>query len=125
MNYSALQQMIQHFWRGGYALGLSFWVFGAAGSLVISGLMATVLLLDDDPSLLLILVFSGLSAVYQVWASVGIWRSAAKYPGSALHAHGARAIVVVNALYSAALLLLMINMLLLGAAVLINPPFIK
>ncbi|TAG26037.1 MAG: hypothetical protein EAZ37_10375 [Burkholderiales bacterium] len=117
--------MIRHFWHGGYSLGASFWLMGVVGSVALAGILAAVLFSLDDPSLLLILAMSVLSMAYNAWIVVGIWRSAGSYSGRQSYAYAARALMAVFAIYSVASLMLMFYMLLLGGAVMLNPPFIK
>jgi hypothetical protein len=117
--------MILHLWRGGYSLGMSFWAFGIVGLLLINSLIAGLFKLIDDPSLFLVLAMGALGLAYQVWVTVGIWRSAGKHPGMGLYAFGARMAIVILGVYSIALLSLATMMLMLGGAVLLNPPFIK
>jgi hypothetical protein len=125
VNAAALKPMILHFWRGRYSLGLSFWVFGIVGIVLINSLIAGLFKFIDDPPLLLVFAMGAAGWAYQVWATVGIWRSAGKHHGLALHAYGARIFIVIFGIYSIALLALATMMLVLGGAVLLNPPFIK
>ncbi len=125
MNPSSIALMIRHFWQGGYSLGASFWMIGILGSLLITTAIAGLLSLPDEPPLPLVLAMGALGALYNGWIVVGIWRSAGKYQGPTGYAHAARTFIVMYAIYSLATLALILFMLMLGGAVMLNPPFIK
>jgi hypothetical protein len=125
MNLIALKQLVLHLWRGRYSLGLSFWAFGIVGIVLINILIAGLFALTDAPPLLMIFAMGAVGWAYQVWVTVGIWRSAGRYSGLALHAYSARIVMVIFSVYSIALLMLTLMLLMLGGAVLLNPPFIK
>jgi hypothetical protein len=89
---------IAKFWKGEIPLGRSFWLFGAGGFLLIC--VATLFLkpVTLDPNalvvglagvrLIYVLALAILvllpQVIYQAFASVGIWRSAEIYEGSAI-----------------------------------------
>lgn len=75
-------------WRGDLSLGVSYWVIGFIGNIVLLGLTAVVLLVSRelsrsayDPTAsfvatVLVWTFIGLIAIWQI---VGVWRSATRY----------------------------------------------
>jgi hypothetical protein len=56
---------------------------------IASSILFLVLILQDQP-LAAVLVGYGLSVPYNIVATVGVWRSAARYGGPSLHADLAR-----------------------------------
>jgi hypothetical protein len=125
MNAASLKPMVQHFWRGGYALGLAFWVFGVLGSLLLLAAVYATLDASGTPSTPVALAIGLGGLAYQVWVVVGVWRSAASYPGPRAYALAARGVVAVYAAYGVVMLLQVALMLGLTALVFLNPPFIK
>jgi hypothetical protein len=84
-------------WSGDLALAQAFWTWtitvGLLVNIATSGLFL-VLILQDQP-LAAVLVGYGLSVPYNIVATVGVWRSAARYDGPSLHADLARLASVV------------------------------
>jgi hypothetical protein len=84
-------------WAGELPLGEAFWTFaigiGLLVNLVTSGLFLTLITFDRPFAAL----FVGyvLSVPYNVVALVGVWRSAARYEGQAIHADLARIVALV------------------------------
>jgi hypothetical protein len=81
-----LTNIVVRHWRGELPLWVSCWVFGVAGSIVISFLPAVaVAMLKAERSYNPASIFSASAAVWlavfavAVWQSVGIWRSATRY----------------------------------------------
>ena len=72
MNAASLKPMVQHFWRGGYALGLSFWVFGVLGSLLLLAAAYAALDASGAPSTPVALAIGLGGLAYQVWVVVGV-----------------------------------------------------
>jgi hypothetical protein len=84
-------------WSGELPLGEAFWTYaigiGLLVNLTTSGLFLALITLDRPWAAL----FVGyvLSVPYNVVALVGVWRSAARYEGGALHAALARVVTLV------------------------------
>jgi hypothetical protein len=84
-------------WSGDLPLGEAFWTF-AIGIGVLVNLASSVLflaLITLDRPFAALFVGYVLSAPYNVVALVGVWRSAARYQGEALHADLARIVTLV------------------------------
>lgn len=88
---------ITDLWRGDLPLGDAFWEWAVLGGLLVN--VATSLtfvwLITIDLPLLALLAGYGLSLPYNLWATVGVWRSAARHEGPALQADLARGAVLV------------------------------
>jgi hypothetical protein len=84
-------------WSGALPLGEAFWTFaigiGLLVNLASSGLFLALITVDRPWAAL----FVGyvLSVPYNVVALVGVWRSAARHQGEALHADLARIVTLV------------------------------
>jgi len=79
-------------WFGDLALNEAFWTWTVTVGLLVniaSSILFLVLILQDQP-LAAVLVGYGLSVPYNIVATVGVWRSAARYGGPSLHADLAR-----------------------------------
>jgi hypothetical protein len=84
-------------WSGDLALDEAFWTWTVTVGLLVNvatSIMFLVLILQDQP-LAAVLVGYGLSVPYNVVATVGVWRSAARYGGPSLHANLARIMSVI------------------------------
>ena len=84
-------------WSGDLPLGEAFWTF-AIGIGVLVNLASSVLflaLITLDRPFAALFVGYVLSVPYNVVALVGVWRSAARYQGEALHADLARIVTLV------------------------------
>jgi hypothetical protein len=84
-------------WSGEVPLSEAFWTFaigiGLLVNLITSGLFLTLITFDRPWAALF--VGYALSVPYNILALVGVWRSAARYPGDALHADLARVVTAV------------------------------
>jgi hypothetical protein len=84
-------------WSGDLALNDAFWTWAVTVGLVVN--LATSLLflalIFQDRLIAALIVGYAFSAPYNVVATVGVWRSAARYPGPPLHADLARIASVV------------------------------
>jgi hypothetical protein len=84
-------------WRGELPLRIAFWRWAVAGGLVVN--LATMILLlvlvMQGQALAGFLVSHALALPYNILAGVGVWRSAARYPGSRHWADAARAAVAI------------------------------
>jgi hypothetical protein len=84
-------------WSGELPLGEAFWTFaigiGLLVNLTTSGAFLALIMVDRPWAAL----FVGyvLSVPYNVVALVGVWRSAARYEGEAIHADLARIVTLV------------------------------
>ena len=79
-------------WSGDLALNEAFWTWTVTVGLldnIATSILFLVLILQDQP-LAAVLVGYGLSVPYNIVATVGVWRSAARYGGPSLHAELAR-----------------------------------
>lgn len=91
-------------WSGDFALKEAFWTWTVMVGLLVNiatSVLFLVLILQDQP-LAAVLVGYGLSVPYNIVATVGVWRSAARYGGPSLHADLAR---IASVLMMAALTL--------------------
>jgi len=79
-------------WSGDLALTEAFWTWTVTVGLLINvatSILFLVLILQDQP-LAAVVIGYGLSVPYNIVATVGVWRSAARYGGPSLHADLAR-----------------------------------
>jgi hypothetical protein len=79
-------------WRGDLQLGDAFWNWAVLGALLINvstTILFLILISADQPWLALIVGYA-FSKPYNIVALVGVWRSAARHNGLALHADLAR-----------------------------------
>lgn len=84
-------------WSGDLALNEAFWTWAVTVGLLVNvatSILFVVLILQDQP-LAAVMVGYGLSAPYNVVATVGVWRSAERYRGPSLHADLARIVTVI------------------------------
>lgn len=125
LNTTALKLLVSHFWRGGYALGPSFWLFGVAGTLAFTAAIAGLIAWIGEPSLPVVIAIAVAGAAMQAWIIVGVWRSANRYAGPPAYRLAARIAVALYALLCVTTLLQVFGILLLGGLVLLNPPFIR
>jgi hypothetical protein len=84
-------------WSGDLALNEAFWTWAVTLGLLINvatSLLFLILIFQDLP---LAALFAGyaVSVPYNIVATVGVWRSAARYPGPSLHADLARIVTVI------------------------------
>jgi hypothetical protein len=85
-------------WRGELPLATAFWTWSVAGGLVLNAattLAFLVLITRDQPVAALIAGYA-LSVPYNIVATVGVWRSAGRYPGPQHWAQAARVATVVG-----------------------------
>ena len=83
-------------WSGDLALNEAFWTWTVTVGLLVNiatSILFLVLILQEQP-LAAMLVGYGLSVPYNIVATVGVWRSAARYSGPSLHANLARLVTV-------------------------------
>ena len=84
-------------WSGDLALDEAFWTWTVTVGLLVnisSSILFLVLIIQDRP-LAALFVGYGLSVPYNVVATVGVWRSAARYAGPSLHADLARMVGIL------------------------------
>lgn len=84
-------------WSGDLALEEAFWTWTVTVGLLVNvatSVLFLVLILQDQP---LVAVGAGyaISVPYNIVATVGVWRSAARYAGPSLHADLARTASVI------------------------------
>ena len=79
-------------WGGEYALSDAFWTWAVTMGLlvnVVTSVLFLILITQDLPWAALLIGY-GISLPYNVVATVGVWRAAARYDGPAIHADLAR-----------------------------------
>ena len=83
-------------WRGDLPLGAAFWTWAVCWGIAINTVtkLGFLVLLTQDHVMPAMLVNYGLSLPFNIVALVGVWRSAARHPGSPLHADLARGTAV-------------------------------
>lgn len=84
-------------WSGHLALDDAFWTWAVTLGLLVNittSILFLVLILGDRPMAALFAGY-GLSVPYNIVATVGVWRSAARYTGPPFHAELARIATVV------------------------------
>jgi hypothetical protein len=79
-------------WRGHLQLGDAFWNWAVLGALLInvSTTILFLILISADHPWPALIVGCAFSIPYNIVALVGVWRSAARHNGLALHANLAR-----------------------------------
>jgi hypothetical protein len=84
-------------WRGELPLNEAFWDWAVIGGLAlnISATVASILLVMQREVVAAMIVGHSFTIVYNVVAAVGVWRSAARYPGNERWATRARFAVTV------------------------------
>lgn len=84
-------------WSGDLALGEAFWTWAVTLGLLINiatSILFWMLLLRDQPVAALVAGYA-VAVPYNVVATIGVWRSAARYEGPPLHADFARVATVI------------------------------
>ena len=84
-------------WSGDIDLDEAFWTWTVTVGLLVNvatSILFLVLIFQDQP-LAAVLVGYGVSVPYNVIATVGVWRSAARYGGPSLHADLARIVSII------------------------------
>lgn len=90
-------EKLKSLWRGDLRLGDAFWNWAVVVGVVVNVTTSALFLAfaAADQIWLALLVGYGCSVPYNIVAAVGVWRSAARYDGPALHADLARVAIVV------------------------------
>jgi hypothetical protein len=85
-------------WRGELPLQTAFWNWAVIGGLAINllSVFAMLVLVTLDRPIAALLAGHALSLPYNLVATVGVWRSAARYPGPPHWAKAARVLTVVG-----------------------------
>jgi hypothetical protein len=84
-------------WSGELPLGDAFWTWAVTVGLLVNvttSILFLLLIFRDQPVAAVVVGYA-LSVPYNVVATVGVWRSAARYSGPSLHADLARIVTVV------------------------------
>ena len=83
---------LAHLWRGELPLGEAFWTWAVCGGIAVNALTKTgfLVLLAEGQVWLAMVVNLALAVPFGIVALVGVWRSAARFAGPALHADLAR-----------------------------------
>lgn len=85
-------------WRGELPLDEAFWTWAVVGGITVNlltSILFVILMLADQP-ILALLVGYGLSVPYNILVVIGVWQSAARYPGDARLAALARFVTVTG-----------------------------
>lgn len=79
-------------WRGDLPLGVAFWTWAVCGGIAVNAVtkLGFLLLLSEGQVWPAMVVNYALAVPFGIVALVGVWRSAARFTGSALHADLAR-----------------------------------
>jgi hypothetical protein len=88
---------LRSLWLGELPLGEAFWTWAIGIGLVVNlttSVLFLALITVDRPWAALFVGYA-LSVPYNLLAGVGVWRSAARYAGPAVHADAARIAVVI------------------------------
>ena len=84
-------------WRGDYPLADAFWTWAVTVGLFVNlttSVLFVVMIMRDWPWAALLIGYGG-SLPYNAVAVVGVWRSASRYEGPAVHADLARAATAI------------------------------
>lgn len=84
-------------WSGNLPLKEAFWTWTVTIGLLVnlaSSILFLVLILQDSP-LAAVIAGYAISVPYNILATVGVWRSAARYGGATIHADLARALSLI------------------------------
>lgn len=97
--------MLTDFWRGQLPLAVTFWLFGAAVLAALVGLFVYLGVVHPNGTIgvlaaLTFLALNAVTAVYWIFVSVAIWRSAGAYEGPQLWSLLARGLVLAIYLWS-------------------------
>ncbi len=88
---------LRSLWRGELPLGEAFWTWAIGVGLLVnllSSLLFLALISADRPWAALFVGYA-LSVPYNALATVGVWRSAARYEGDVSHASLARLVTAI------------------------------
>jgi len=91
-------KVLYRLWKGELALQAVFWNWAVLGGLLInvaSSLLFLTLITADQTTLAFIFGY-GFSVPYNVFVSIGVWRSAGRFPGDRRWADMARIATVVG-----------------------------
>ena len=88
---------LRRLWRGELPLAEAFWTWAIAIGLTINmaALLITLILVTEDLPLAGLIVGHGMTLPYNVIATVGVWRSAARHPGARDWPNTARVVTAV------------------------------
>jgi hypothetical protein len=97
--------MMADLWRGQLPLAVTFWLFGVAALAALEGLFVYLGIAHPTGTIgvrtaLTFLALNAATAVYWIFVSVAIWRSAGAYEGPQLWSLLARGLVLVVYLWS-------------------------
>lgn len=73
---------LRRLWRGELKLAEAFWTWAVCIGLVINlvSLMISLILVTEDRAIAALVVGHGIAVPYNIVATVGVWRSAARHP---------------------------------------------
>jgi hypothetical protein len=96
--YTPAMNRLRALWSGDLPLGEAFWTYAVVVALAVnvSTTLAFLALISANRPIAALFVGYALSVPYNVAALVGVWRSAAHYPGARLHADLARIVSLVG-----------------------------
>ena len=87
---------LRRLWRGELALADAFWIWAVFGGFIVNLLSSTLFLIlhmNDRPVIAFIAGFAP-SIPYNIVVSMGVWRSAGRYPGERHWALLARTVTI-------------------------------
>lgn len=89
---------LSRLWRGEIPLATAFWTWAVLGGLLvnITTSAAFLILVSNDQPILAIIAGYAPSLPYNLAVTVGVWRSAARYPGERHWAEFARISVAIG-----------------------------
>lgn len=97
MVYSQDVSKLRMLWLGELPLADAFWTWTVTVGLVVNAttsVLFVIMIMHDWPWVALLLGY-GVSLPYNAVAVLGVWRSASRYEGPAIHADLARAAAVI------------------------------
>jgi len=88
---------LRRLWRGELPLAEAFWIWAICVGVTINlaSLLVALILVTEDRALLGLIAGHAVSLPYNVIATVGVWRSAARYTGDRGWANTTRIVTVV------------------------------
>ena len=88
---------LRRLWRGDLPLAEAFWVWAVCVGLTVNfaSLLVALILVTEDRAIEGLIAGHAVSLPYNVIATVGVWRSAARHPGDRSWAHTTRIVTVI------------------------------
>lgn len=88
---------IRRLWRGDLPLAEAFWTWAVCIGVTINmaSLLGSLILVTEDRAILGLIAGHAISLPYNIIATVGVWRSAARYQGDRSWANTARIVTLI------------------------------